>query len=403
MIRPTDRVPYQDKAKYGLEAYDGEYFGNLSCDAARQSLTLLKNRDALPLDAVGTPSVAVIGLERNQDAGYNTAPGVYLHRYTSDWLQELGFNTTFSQGCLDGPACKHYDSTAVKAASRGVSVAVVFVGNGGFFGEGHDMPDLSLLGNQTRMVQDVLDSDAGSVVLVLHTCNPVNLTAFADSDRVGAILHAFYPQFCGGLAVAEALAGVFSPAGRMPYSWVKDLSLSGDLSNYTMAGTRKTYRYRSEADTNRTVLWSFGYGLSYTHFRYSDLAVVPTAPRPCDNITVTVSVENLGAVGSDEVVQVYAALAADHPARACAGTSVPLRQLIGFARVRALSPGACTDATVSCPVRALRLLDCDGAYHVVAGTYDVFVGGHAPGSRGLFVDGAGDDDASLLHTQITAA
>ena len=66
---PANLVPYQDKAKYGLEAYDTEYFGNLSCDAARQSLTLLKNRDALPLDAVGTPSVAVIGLERNQDAG----------------------------------------------------------------------------------------------------------------------------------------------------------------------------------------------------------------------------------------------------------------------------------------------------------------------------------------------
>ena len=355
---PPELVPYQDKSKYGLEAYDKMYFGNVSCNAARQSLTLLKNRGALPLDAVGTPSVAVIGLERNQDAGYNTAPGVYLQRYTSDWLQEFGFNTTFSQGCLDGPACKNYDSIAVKAASRSVSVAVIFIGNGGFFGEGHDMPDMSLLGNQTQMVQDVLDSDAGSVVLVLHTGNPVNLTAFADNDRVSAILHAFYPQFCGGLAVAEALAGVFSPAGRMPYSWVKDLSLSGDLSNYTMAGTKKTYRYRSEADTNRTVLWSFGYGLSYTHFRYSDLSVEPAAPRPCDNITVTVSVENLGAVGSDEVVQVYASW--QLPDRQ-AVLATPRRQLVGFQRVY-VPAGATKIVSIVIPPGAQAVLNASGTF-----------------------------------------
>ena len=81
--------------------------------------------------------------------------------------------------------------------------------------------------------------------------------------------------------------------------------------------------------------------------------------------------------------------------------SVPLRQLVGFARLRDLQPGLSTTATINCPVRALRLLDCGYKYQVVAGDYDFYLGGHAPGSRGQHIDGDGDDDASLLHTTIT--
>jgi hypothetical protein len=87
----------------------------------------------------------------------------------------------------------------------------------------------------------------------------VTATAQAvKSPAIGAIPHAYYPQHQAGEAIADVLLGVVSPAGRMPYTWPRDLSLAGDITNYTMAGTQKTYRYRSDAASSANTRWSFG-------------------------------------------------------------------------------------------------------------------------------------------------
>ena len=82
-----------------------------------------------------------------------------------------------------------------------------------------------------------------------------------ESPAIGAIVHAYYPQHQAGAAIADVLLGVVSPAGRIPYTWPKDLALAGNITNYTMAGTEKTYRYRSAAASTSNTLWSFGYAL----------------------------------------------------------------------------------------------------------------------------------------------
>eukprot|EP00935_MAST-01C_sp_MAST-1C-sp1_P002124 g2124.t1 len=383
---PAPMVPYRDKSKYGLQAFDRNFYGNLSLDLTRQSITLLKNdKDTLPLkrptttatgggggsgsgSGSGSGHIAVVGIQHAMSAGYNTAPG--QNGVTSEKLTALGYNVTFAQGCADSPQCTHYDSQAVLDAVKGASAAVVFIGRGGALeGEGHDNTNMSLPGLQETMVREVMSTEV-KTVLVLLNCNPLDLRFAVESDLVPAIVHAYYPQLNGAEAIADVLAGVVSPAGRMPYSWPKDLSQAGDIGNYSMAGTNKTYRYGSHEND----LWSFGYGLSYTTFQYADVSVTPAvlATSSCENVTVRVKVTNTGKVDSDEVVQVYASwtLAAHSTSEAHASDdgstlddalSSPARQLVAFERVF-IRAGETAEVSLAIAPAQMAVLNSTGTY-----------------------------------------
>jgi beta-glucosidase len=351
---PEAMVPYRNKSRYGKGGFPLDYYNNVSLDVTRQTITLLKNQDGtLPLKPAAR--VAVVGIAHSMSAGYNTAPR--LHSTVPEALEQQGFIVSYAQGCIDAPRCTKYNSTAVTAAIKGVAVALVFIGRGGDEGEGSDSANMTLPGRQVQLVQDVMASEA-KVVLVLLNCNPLDLTFAAESEKVAAIVHAYYPQNFGANAIADVLAGVVSPAGRLPYTWPKDLTLAGDIGNYTMAGTQKTYRYRTGTATNNT-LWSFGYGLSYTGFAYSDLSISPsTVTEPCENVTVRVKVRNTGKVDSDEVVQVYASwkLTGDRD-----GLSAPSRQLVGFERVFVKAGATAVVSIVLSPAQ-MAVLNSTGSF-----------------------------------------
>ena len=221
----------------------------------------------------------------------------------------------------------------------------------------HDSENMTLWGHQRRMIDDAVASGA-KVVLVLLTVNPQDLAFAAESPSIGAILHAYYPQHYAGQAIADVLLGVTSPAGRMPYTWPRDLSLAGNISNYTIAGTDKGYRYRTRAAAAANTLWSFGYGLSYTRFKYSSVTVTPATVAPCGNVTVAVRVTNAGATDSDEVVQVYASW---RLASAVGVVSTPVRQLVGFERVF-VPAGTTAEVTVVIAAAQMAVLNATGSF-----------------------------------------
>lgn len=151
-------------------------------------------------------------------------------------------------------------------------------------------------------VSDVLDAGPRyGTVVVLLTCNPVNITGIVADDRVSAVIHAGYPQHTGGSAIADMLLGAFNPSGKLVYTWPRgDAVLSGEageLGNYTMLGTNKTYRY-GQPDP----LFPFGFGLHFTTFAYSDL-VVTKSVAACSNVTVAVTVTNMGELAGSETVR----------------------------------------------------------------------------------------------------
>jgi len=187
---------------------------------------------------------------------------------------------------------------------------------------------------------------------------------WADKN-LPAIMQAWYPGEEGGTAVAEALAGDFSPAGRLPVTFYKSIDQLPAFEDYSMA--RRTYRYFSGEP-----LYPFGYGLSYTSFEYSNARVDKAKVAADGTVTISVEVANTGAMAGDEVVQLYLA----HHGVAGA----PLRALQGFKRVH-LERGQ--RKTVSFPLRGreLSIVDESGKHRIARGAVEVWVGGGQDGVR----------------------
>src|SRR5262249_13765937 len=140
---------------------------------------------------------------------------------------------------------------------------------------------------------------------------------WADA-HVPAILEAWYPGGQGGAAVAAMLAGDYSPSGRLPVTFYKSVDQLPAFTDYSMA--HRTYRY-----FDGEVLYPFGYGLSYTAFKYSKPKVSKDSVNADGAVTVSAKVTNAGTMDGDEVVELYLS----HPG----ANGAPIRALAGFQRI----------------------------------------------------------------------
>ena len=195
-------------------------------------------------------------------------------------------------------------------------------------------------------------------------------------EHVPAILEAWYPGQAGGTAIAEVLFGAYNPGGRLPVTFYRDVADLPPFEDYRMAG--RTYRFFEGVP-----LYPFGYGLSYTTFRYDRLRVSRDTLRGDDSLTVAVDVTNTGARGGDEVVQLYVRYPHSAVPR-------PRRDLRGFRRVT-LGPGASRTITFPLTAAAFRYWDADAHHWAVEnGPVVVEVGassGHIRLERGVAVAG----------------
>lgn len=190
------------------------------------------------------------------------------------------------------------------------------------------------------------------IVVVLAGGSALSL----DPSQANAILDEWYSGGRGGDAVASAIFGDFSPAGRLPVTFYRSAKDLPAFDDYAMAG--RTYRY-----FGGRALFPFGHGLSYTSFRYG----TPQATVNGANITLTVPVSNVGSYSGDEVVQVYA-----HSTRRQKGDAI--RNLIGFART-SIGKGQTKQVTFTIPVARLRVWEeAEKGYQVRPGQYEIEVG-----------------------------
>ena len=180
-----------------------------------------------------------------------------------------------------------------------------------------------------------------------------------------AIVQAWYPGGEGGHAVAQLLAGDYSPAGRLPVTFYRSAAQLSAFNDYKMDG--RTYRYfKGEA------LYPFGHGLSYTRFRYSPARLSSVAVDANGFVDVSVDVTNAGGRDGEEVVQLYVT----HPK----AQGAPLRALQGFQRTY-IPKGETRTLTFRLQNRALSTVDSQGVRSIRPGTVDVWVGGGQPISR----------------------
>lgn len=228
--------------------------------------------------------------------------------------------------------------------------------------EGGDRTSLDLPAPQQALLEKVAATGTPTVLVLINgSAMSVN---WAD-EHVPAIIEAWYPGGQGGDAVARAIAGDFSPAGRLPVTFYRSADDLPAFSDYDMAG--RTYRYYGGE-----VLYPFGYGLSYTTFGYGRPSLSSSRLRAGESMTVRVDVTNTGSRAGEEVVQLYVSRPGIEGA--------PIRSLAGFERI-SLEPGEKRTVSFTLDPRSLSTVDAQGRRSVEPGRVDLWVGSGQPDLR----------------------
>ena len=247
------------------------------------------------------------------------------------------------------------------AAATGADAAVVVVGTMPFINgrEAHDRTTMALSSGQEALIKAVQAVNPHTIV-VLETSYPDTITW--EQQNVPAILWTTHAGAETGHAIADVLYGDYNPAGRLSQTWYRsDSDLPPDLNNYDVISSDQTYLYY-KGDP----LYPFGYGLSYTSFRYGNLRLTPAVDAN-GTVPVSVDVTNTGARAGDEVVQLYT-----H--QRTSRDKEPLKQLHGFQRVT-LAPGQTRTVRFTLPAADLAHWDVTrGKWVVESSDYDVLVG-----------------------------
>ncbi|XP_071113061.1 uncharacterized protein [Haliotis cracherodii] len=369
---PPEINPY---AKLKLSVIESRDHRALAIEAAMKSFVLLKNENSfLPLKEKYNTLAAVGPMVFQGKAtmgGYAPDTDPSWMSLTVTGLADLATHTRAVEGC-SSTACMNYNSSGVAWAVAGADIVFVTLGLGSDLeSEGNDRPDLQLPDRQFDLLADaVYKSGSAPVVVLLFNAGPLNMTWAMDQSRIKAILEVFYPAQATGEALRRVLANDGPgavPAGRLPNTWpfiVQNFTRwkFPAMTDYSMHG--RTYRY-----TNTNILFPFGYGLSYSRFRYTDMEVKDTVQAGQEG-WVKVTVENLGPYDADEVVQVYIAWTT-------ASVPTPRLQLTGFDRVT-LASGTNMQVNLTIASDNMALWQGQRGWVIGEGTLEVYVGGQQP-------------------------
>ena len=225
--------------------------------------------------------------------------------------------------------------------------------------DGGDRTSLDLPSNQEELMKAMV-ATGKPVTLVL--INGSALSVNWANDNVPAILTAGYPGQQGGNAIADVLFGDYNPAGRLAVTYYKSVDQLPDFENYAMEG--RTYRY-----FHKKPLYPFGFGLSYTKFKYGNIQLPATISSEKE-FEVAIDVTNIGKRDGDEVVELYLK---DEKA----STPRPIWQLEGFERIN-LKKGETKTVRFKITPRQLSLINNKDQRVIESGWFTISVGGKQP-------------------------
>ena len=223
---------------------------------------------------------------------------------------------------------------------------------------GGDRTSIDLPAPQQKLLEAV--AATGKPVAVVSLSGSALALTWAN-DHAAAVLQAWYPGVRGGTAIARTLAGEYNPAGRLPVTFYAGVSDLPAFTDYSMKG--RTYRYYTGKP-----LWGFGYGLSYSTFKYGPAKLSATPLKAGQPLTATVSVTNTSTVAGDEVVEAY--VKTPQPGG-------PIHTLAGLQRVH-LRPNETRDVSIELSARSLSSVDDKGNRSVLPGTYRLSLGSTQP-------------------------
>jgi beta-glucosidase len=354
-------------------------------DMAKKSIVLLKNdKKLLPLKKTGV-KIALIGAlanDKNSPLGSwriaaddNTAISVLegMQQYKNNSLvYEKGTDVAVNkQTFLDEVKINTTDFSgfeAAKKAAKNADVVVMVLGEIGFqSGEGRSRTELGLPGNQQQLLEEVYKINP-NVVLVLNNGRPLALPWAAEN--VPAIVETWQLGTQSGNAIAQVLYGDYNPSGKLPMSFPRNVGQCPIYYNLYNTGrpTDKDQNvfWSHYSDVEKTPLYPFGYGLSYTSFSYKNLKIAKSTYNKGEKIELSVDVTNTGDLDGKEVVQLYINDVAASIVR-------PVKELKGFELI-ALKKGETKTVQFTLTDAELGFYDNNGKFLVEPGLFNVMIG-----------------------------
>lgn len=333
------------EAKFRLGLFENRYVteGNIkrtvftkehqqtALEIARRSIVLLKNENILPIDTRRFKKILITGPNANNQS------------IMGDWVFEQPEKnvSTILKGIKEeasdikinyidvGWNLRALDDGKIEEAIQTASssdLAIVVVGEDSFrqhwkektCGENRDRMDITLWGKQNYLVESIHKTGVPTIVILI---NGRPLATEWISENIPAIIEAWEPGSMGGKAVAEILFGKVNPSGKLPITIPRHVGQISTVYNHKPSQFLHPY-----IDGNKTPLYPFGYGLSYTSFNYDHLKVNKTDYNAGEEIEVTVNVSNTGEREGEEVVQLY--IRDDF-----SNTTRPIKELKRFQRI----------------------------------------------------------------------
>ena len=387
---------FDDPYKYLDEQREKEIVGSPEnrkavLDMAKKSIVLLKNENnLLPLKKSGQ-KIALIGAlanDKNSPLGSwriasedHTAVSVLegMQQYEGNelvfekgadlvtgqvtFINELTFNETDKSG---------FDA-AIKAA-KDADVVVMVLGEHGFqSGEGRSRTNLDLPGVQQELMEKVFEVNK-NVVLVLNNGRPLAISWAAEN--IPAIVEAWHLGTETGNAVAQVLYGDYNPSGKLPMTFPRNIGQTPIYYNHGNTGRPVDPQpgdnmvfWSHYMDVENTPLFPFGFGLSYTTFKYDNLRLNKSSYKRNEPVEVSVEVSNTGEYDGKEVVQLYI--------RDLYGSIIrPVKELKGF-ELTELQKGETKTINFVLTEKELGFYNAQGEYVIEPGEFEVYVGGNS--------------------------
>lgn len=344
----------------------------LSRDAARRSMVLLKNEGCLPFDR--GDRIAVIGelaASRRDLLGSWKAAGEWDDMNSIlDAVRAYNgaANVIYAEGCRKIGSDRSGFSEAMDAVAQADKVLMVIGEDWDWSGEAASRTDIGVPGIQSELLK-MIASAGKPVAVVLLNGRPLVLEE--ESKDADAILEAWYPGTMGAEAVTDVVFGQYNPSGKLTMTFPRSVGQI-PIFYYEKNTGRPIYlpndKYKSKyLDSPNEPLYPFGYGLSYTDFKYSNLMLSSPKMKKGHTIDATVTVTNIGSRTGEETVQLYI--------RDLIGSVTrPVKQLKGFQKL-VLAPGESRTVTFTIDDEMLSFWRHDMTFGMEDGDFKVMVGG----------------------------
>ena len=375
--------PYVDLEASARVDYSPEHLAAARQCAVESAILLKNDGGVLPLKAKTILVTGPLADAPYEQLGTWTFDGQPEHTVTPLTALREQFNVIYEPGLDYSRDKDRSDFHRVRAAAARADAAVVIVGEEAILsGEAHSLSQLNLQGAQSELIAEVAKSGK-PVVVVVMAGRP--LTIERDLANCDAMLYCFHPGTMGGPAIADLLSGKEVPSGKTPMTFLRDAGQAPFYYNHTntgrpsngtetllddiplQAGQTSLGCTSYYLDSGYGPLFPFGYGLSYTTFKYGRPVLDKEEYGKDDIIKVSCELRNSGDFEAVEVVQLYVQDRVGSVVR-------PVRELKGFDRIR-LAPGESRTVTMELPVSELAFWNADMEYTVESGDFRLWVAG----------------------------